>query len=180
MQSTMTSIVKHATQIQIKRNSSKARRQRGYSWEDTLSKRFNATDGWSGFRLGSSSIYLPDILALNPYTKSAFVIEAKSGTTDRLTVPPHQIQRCIEWYNVIAPFKKRHIVLAFKFISKKRIGTGIYDGRKLHEYFLEWNTKMTPIECVCMYDGTTYGRQDNTRKTLKLEHANIPIRKQGI
>ena len=39
------------------RKVSKTRRQRGYQWEDTLVKRFNALDSWKAFRLGSPSVH---------------------------------------------------------------------------------------------------------------------------
>lgn len=45
--------------------SARMRRQRGYHWEDTIVKRFNSVDGWKAFRLGSPSIALPDVLAVN-------------------------------------------------------------------------------------------------------------------
>jgi len=51
-----------------KKNNQKAariRRQRGYHWEDTLVKRFNNSEKWKAFRLGSPSIALPDVLAVN-------------------------------------------------------------------------------------------------------------------
>ncbi len=65
----------------------RTRRQRGYFWEDTLVKRFNALDGWKAFRLGSPSVALPDILAVNNESSTIFTIEAKSGTAARLPVP---------------------------------------------------------------------------------------------
>ena len=43
----------------------RTRRQRGYNWEDTLVKRFNARPNWKAFRLGSPSVALPDILVVN-------------------------------------------------------------------------------------------------------------------
>ena len=66
---------------------SRIRRQRGYQWEDTLVKRFNALDDWKAFRLGSPSVALPDILSLNNERSTIFTIEAKSGTSTSLTVP---------------------------------------------------------------------------------------------
>ena len=48
-----------AKNIQNKK-SAKLRRQRGYHWEDTLVKRFNALENWKAFRLGSPSVALPD------------------------------------------------------------------------------------------------------------------------
>ena len=55
----------------------RTRRQRGYNWEDTLVKRFNATDGWKAFRLGSPSVGLPDILAVSTKENTIYTIEAK-------------------------------------------------------------------------------------------------------
>ena len=40
----------------------KTRRQRGYTWENTLVKRFNSIKSWKAFRLGSPSVALPDVL----------------------------------------------------------------------------------------------------------------------
>ncbi|HZS73109.1 MAG TPA: resolvase, partial [Candidatus Nitrosotalea sp.] len=71
--------------VQRKKNSKKTnqriartRRQRGYNWEDTLVKRFNAVDGWKAFRLGSPSVGLPDILAVSTRENVIYTIEAKS------------------------------------------------------------------------------------------------------
>ncbi|MGI0041005.1 MAG: resolvase, partial [Nitrosopumilaceae archaeon] len=55
----------------------RTRRQRGYNWEDTLVKRFNALDSWKAFRLGSPSVALPDILAVSNMANTIFTIEAK-------------------------------------------------------------------------------------------------------
>ena len=65
----------------------RTRRQRGYHWEDTLVKRFNSLEGWKGFRLGSPSVGLPDILTVSTKNSTIFTIEAKSGTTNSLVVP---------------------------------------------------------------------------------------------
>jgi hypothetical protein len=61
-------IIKEKTIEKSKTNNQKAaktRRQRGYQWEDTIAKRFNCTENWKAFRLGSPSISLPDVLAVN-------------------------------------------------------------------------------------------------------------------
>ena len=52
----------------------RTRRQRGYQWEDTLVKRFNALNSWKGFRLGSPSVALPDILAVSNEKSMLFTI----------------------------------------------------------------------------------------------------------
>jgi len=49
----------------INKKTARTRRQRGYNWEDTLVKRFNATNSWKAFRLGSPSVALPDVLTVN-------------------------------------------------------------------------------------------------------------------
>ena len=61
-------------------HSAKTRRQRGYHWEDTIVKRFNASDGWTAVRLGSPSTSLPDIMAISTKYDTLYAIEAKSGT----------------------------------------------------------------------------------------------------
>ena len=72
----------------------RTRRQRGYHWEDTLVKRFNSAENWKAFRLGSPSVALPDVLAVNTQNSMIFTIEAKSGTSTSLPVPADQIERC--------------------------------------------------------------------------------------
>ena len=94
------------------------RRQRGYYWEDTLVRRFRGLDGWRAVRLGSPSVHLPDIMAVNNKKSTIFTIEAKSGTTDRLPVPFDQIQRCKSWLENFGLYKNREVILAFKFLSK--------------------------------------------------------------
>ena len=104
------------------RNAARTRRQRGYQWEDTIVKRFNSSDNWSAFRLGSPSTALPDVLAVNTKESTIFTVEAKSGTTSSLPVPKDQIERCLKWINTFDIYEKRRVILAFKFLSKKRKG----------------------------------------------------------
>ena len=90
-------ITKQRDSEKIITNNQKAartRRQRGYQWEDTIVKRFNSADDWRAFRLGSPSIALPDVLAVNTSESMIFTIEAKSGTSTSLPVPADQIERC--------------------------------------------------------------------------------------
>jgi len=114
---------------------SKTRRQRGYHWEDTIVKRFNSADAWKAFRMGSPSIALPDVLAVSTARRSIFVIEAKSGTSSLLYVPADQIERCMKWIFTFDIYRKKNVVLAFKFLAKRRIRTGIYESRKMREFF---------------------------------------------
>lgn len=163
---------------------SRARRQRGYSWEGAIARRFNALDGWSAFRLGSSSTELPDVLALNPSQSAAYVMEAKSGTTNRLVVPAEQVERCLRWERALGPYRSRRVVLAFKFLSKRRVARGEYDCRRLREHYKEWDAGARPVECVCHYDGSTYGRDGGERIPLDLGDCDVPIARaraaQGI
>ena len=157
---------------------SRTRRQRGYQWEDTLVKRFNKLDNWKAFRLGSPSVALPDILSLNNEDSIIFTIEAKSGTSTSLTVPDDQIVRCLNWTENFKVYQTRQVILAFKFLSKKRIGNSLYEKRELREFFKVWNTKFTPIDIVCKYDGTTYGLINGKRKSIKLKDYKMPFKEK--
>ena len=157
---------------------SRTRRQRGYQWEDTLVKRFNKLDNWKAFRLGSPSVALPDILSLNNEDSIIFTIEAKSGTSTSLTVPYDQIVRCLNWTENFKVYQTRQVILAFKFLSKKRIGNSLYEKRELREFFKVWNTKLTPIDIVCKYDGTTYGLINGKRKSIKLKDYRMPFKEK--
>ena len=157
---------------------SRIRRQRGYHWEDTLVKRFNRLDNWKAFRLGSPSVALPDILSLNNDDSIIFTIEAKSGTSTSLTVPSDQIVRCMNWTENFKVYQTREVILAFKFLSKKRIGNSLYEKRELREFFKVWDTTRTPIDIVCKYDGTTYGLNKGKRKSIKLKDYRMPFKER--
>ena len=147
----------------------RTRRQRGYNWEDTLVKRFNKMDEWKAFRLGSPSVALPDILCVNNKDSIIFTIEAKSGTGTTLTVPYDQIIRCLNWTNNFKVYETRHVILAFKFLSKKRIGVGEYENRELREFYKVWDERKTPTDIVCRYDGTTYALKDGNKNIFLLK-----------
>ena len=152
------------------------RRQRGYNWEDTLVKRFNNMDNWKAFRLGSPSVALPDILCVNNEDSIIFTIEAKSGTGTTLTVPFDQITRCLNWTHNFTVYKTRKVILAFKFLSKKRIGVGVYEKRELREFYKVWNEKKHPLDIVCKYDGTTYALAQGKKKKLTLNDYEMPFK----
>ena len=155
--------------------SARLRRQRGYRWEETLRRRFNQVPGWKAFRLGSSSISLPDIVAVSGVNNSILVIEAKSGTKTTLSVPPEQIERCIAWCDAFDRFKIRQVVLAFKFLSKKRIDIEQYKSRSVQEHYKMWNMDIAAVECVCTYEGKTYSLADGVRRPLLLEDCVMPF-----
>ena len=167
------------SQIRVKtlnfKKIAKTRRQRGYQWEDSLVKRFNKIDDWKAFRLGSPSVALPDILTVNNKDSVLYTIEAKSGTGTTLMVPFDQIIRCLNWTNNFQVYKTREVILAFKFLSKKRIGVGKYEKRELREFFKIWNPRRTPIDIVCKYDGDTYTIKEGKKKKMSLKDHKMPF-----
>ena len=160
----------------INKKIARTRRQRGYNWEDTLVKRFNSVKSWKAFRLGSLSVALPDVLTVNNVESTIFTIEAKSGTGTTLQVPFDQIERCLNWIDNFQIYQKREVILAFKFLSKKRIGTGKYEKRELHEFYKVWDKKKKVIDCVCTYDGKTYALKNGKQKKLVLKDFLMPFK----
>jgi len=154
----------------------RTRRQRGYSWESTLVKRFNSLSDWRAFRLGSPSVALPDVLVVSNSNSTLFTIEAKSGTGTTLQVPFDQIIRCLNWTNHFELYKTRKVVLAFKFLSKKRVGVGKYENRQLREFYKVWDKSKKIVNCVCTYDGKTYAIVDGKRKKLFLKDYEMPFK----
>lgn len=153
----------------------RTRRQRGYNWEDTLVKRFNSLDGWKAFRLGSPSVGLPDILAVSTNESTVYTIEAKSGTSTTLRVPYDQIIRCMKWIDTFELYHARKMIVAFKFMSKKRIGKGEYEHRELREYYKIWNPAFVPTDFVCTYEGDTYVISNGNREKIELDNAFMPF-----
>ena len=160
----------------INKKTAQTRRQRGYNWEDTLVKRFNSLESWKAFRLGSPSVALPDVLSVNNLESTIFTIEAKSGTGTTLHVLFDQIERCLNWIDNFQVYQKREVILSFKFLSKKRIGTGKYKKRDLHEFYKVWDKKKKIIDVVCTYDGKTYALKNGKQKKLVLKDFQMPFR----
>ena len=148
------------------------RRNRGYSFEHVLVQKLN-TNAWNARRLGGSSANLPDIIAVNNRQSIFLSIEAKSGTADSLYVQSDQIQRCLQIRDMFQVYKTAHVILAFKFMQKKRIreeGKTVYIHRKLQEYYKiadkYCRIKDLPI-IKCTYDGRTYEiRNSQTQKCI--------------
>lgn len=156
---------------------SRTRRRRGYAWEDALAKRFCSSPGWTAFRLGSPSVGLPDVLAVRSRGRSLMVLEAKSGTESALSVPAEQVERCVSWTRILDAYGDRKAVLAFKFLSKRRVGTDSYKGRQLREFYKVWSPRRPAAECVCTYDGRTYLRRDGQkRRAVALADCKMPFR----
>ncbi len=158
-----------------KARSARLRRRRGYRWEDILVKRLNGTDAWKAFRLGSPSVGLPDVLAVNTANKEMLVMEAKSGAKTSLSVPPKQIQRCLDWCDTFDLYGTRTVVLAFKFLAKKRLSSGAYKSRPMREYYKIWDPVAEPVELVCTYDGRTYALEDGGRRDVKMADYAMPF-----
>jgi len=179
MRSKMTSIsltrLKEKTEKDNKKIA-RTRRQRGYNWEDTLVKRFNSAENWKAFRLGSPSIALPDVLAVNNQNSMIFTIEAKSGTSTSLPVPADQIERCQKWIKTFDIYKDRKVILAFKFLSKKRIGLGQYESRELREFYKIWDESKEITDCVCTYEGEIFARINGKREKLDLKEHAMPFK----
>ena len=154
----------------------RTRRQRGYNWEDTLVKRFNSSENWKAFRLGSPSIALPDVLAVNTAKSALFTIEAKSGTSTSLPVPADQIERCQRWVDTFDIYQDRKVVLAFKFLSKKRIGQGAYEGRELREFYKIWDKSLPITDCVCTYEGKIFAKINGKREKIDLAEYPMPFK----
>lgn len=179
VKTTALTITKEKTLKKSKTNNQKAaktRRQRGYQWEETITKRFNCAENWKAFRLGSPSISLPDVLAVNTNKSTIFTIEAKSGTGTSLPVPADQIERCLTWIKTFDIYKKKHVILAFKFLSKKRIGLREYENRELREFFKIWDESLKITDCVCTYEGRFFAKIDGTRKELFLKECSMPFK----
>ena len=179
MRSKMTSISLTRTKEKTGKDNKKiarTRRQRGYHWEDTLVKRFNSAENWKAFRLGSPSIALPDVLAVNTKNSMIFTIEAKSGTSTSLPVPADQIERCQKWIKTFDIYHDRKVILAFKFLSKKRIGLGQYESRELREFYKIWDEAKEITDCVCTYEGEIFARIDGKREKMNLKEYTMPFK----
>lgn len=156
------------------------RRSRGYSYEYALVQRLNG-GGWHARRLGGSSTGLPDIVAVNNEQGTMLTIEAKSGTADTLYVPQDQIERCIAVREMFSIYPKRHVVFAFKFMSKKRFrrkNKTVYETRRLIEYYKVADTLVDtrPLPVVkCTYDGRTFAMQGSRTVDLQLPDLEMPF-----
>lgn len=160
------------------------RRSRGYSYEHTLVQKLNNCV-WVARRLGGSSTGLPDIIAVNNKESTLLSIEAKSGTGDVLYVQPDQILRCLLIKDMFAYYKKRHVVLAFKFMRKKRFKRShstVYETRKLAEYYkiadaLSLSKELPMVKCT--YDGTIYVTSNGQFQKKSLPNYTMPFQNAG-
>jgi len=113
---------------------------------------------------------------VNTEQSTIFTIEAKSGTSTSLPVPADQIERCLEWIKTFDIYKKKQVLLAFKFLSKKRIDVGVYKNRELREFFKIWDETLEITDCVCTYDGKIHSKINGKRKELDLKECKMPFK----
>ena len=153
---------------------SQTRRQRGYAWEKTIVKRFQDADDWEAVRLGSPSVSLPDVMAINSFHSIVYAIEAKSGAGNTLYVPRDQILRCLDWAAMFERYFCREFILAFKFMGKRRLRDSSYTSRPIKEYFWggdpDWSLQFRSSvldSIACTYEGRTYG-------IIQGERADVP------
>jgi len=74
--------------------------------------------------------------------------------------------------------KPEKLFLHSNFYQKKRIGTGQYERRDLHEFFKVWDDKYEITDCVCTYAGKTYALRDGKRSSLTLKDNKMPFSKK--
>jgi Holliday junction resolvase len=156
------------------------RRSRGYSYEHTLVERLN-NGSWIARRLGGSSTGLPDIVAVNNKEATLLSIEAKCGTGDALYVGPDQLQRCLLIRDMFGYYKSKHVILAFKFMKKKRYTRNkrvVYEARKLVEYY-KIADKLNRLESIpivkCTYSGGTFVMYNGKFKRQTLRDYPMPF-----
>ena len=116
------------------------------------------------------------MLAVNNQDSIIFTIEAKSGTSTSLPVPADQIERCLEWIKTFEIYKKRNVLLAFKFLSKKRVGLGEYESRELREFYKIWDESQEITDCVCTYEGKFFAKVKGIRKEISLKECPMPFK----
>src|SRR3712207_1512456 len=94
-----------------------------------------------------------------------------------------QIERCLIVRSMFGIYPERHIILAFKFMGKKRFrrkNETVYESRRLMEYYkvadIVTGMKTLPI-VKCTYDGKTYAIFRNKTMPLELPDYNMPFEK---
>ncbi len=152
----------------------RTRRQRGYNFERELVNRINCSKGWKALRLGSPSVSLPDIIAVNNEESIILAIEAKSSSTNIIRIPLEQIERCYNILDTFSLYKHRYAILALKFMSKRWKKAYTYEQRNLREYYklcereLDIGSSSTDVSIVCKYDGSLYYVNSNNDKSMPL------------
>ncbi len=166
----------------------RTRRQRGYNFERDLVQRINACNGWKALRLGSPSVSLPDIIAVNNSASILLAIEAKSTSTNMVRIPLDQIVRCFKILDTFALYKHRYAILALKFMSKRWKKAYTYEHRGIREYYrvcyaeisdiISNNNSNKDASIVCRYDGSISINNDDKNDNylqLTLQDFTMPF-----
>jgi Holliday junction resolvase len=96
------------------------RQRRGYTFETQLVAEFNKGT-WKARRLGGSSSGLPDVGIMNNSESLLYSVEAKSTVYNFCEIPVKQIKRCLEFLELFSIYKKKNVIFAFRFATKKSI-----------------------------------------------------------
>lgn len=96
------------------------RQRRGYTFEKQLVTEFNKGN-WKARRLGGSSSGLPDVGIVNNSESILYSVEAKSTVYNFCEIPRKQILRCIEFLDLFSAYKKRNVIFAFRFATKRSL-----------------------------------------------------------
>ncbi len=166
----------------------RTRRQRGYNFERDLVQRINACNGWKALRLGSPSVSLPDIIAVNNSASILLAIEAKSTSTNMVRIPLDQIVRCFKILDTFALYKHRYAILALKFMSKRWKKAYTYEHRGIREYYrvcyaeisdiISNNNSNKDASIVFRYDGSISINNDDKNDNylqLTLQDFTMPF-----
>lgn len=119
------------------KKSSRLRRNRGYSFETQVVEKFKENN-WQSKRLGSASTNLPDIMAVDNIHYRIIAVEAKSTSINLAYVPEDQIDRCINWVNMLGLYDTKEVVLAFKFPATIIIHKNKLVKRKLRIFYTKY------------------------------------------
>lgn len=161
--------------------STNIRKDRGYRWEDIVTKRFNRCYSWQAFRLGFGSIALPDVVAISNKFSTLQAIECKSATTDYVVIRREQIERSLRFLDAFRLYPKRFCVLAVKFSRKRRLKGGEYEPRKLREYYIHFDRQLRKGErapdIIVSYDGRIQADSRGTRSRIELPLIKMPFEK---
>lgn len=129
---------------------------------------------------------MPDIVAVDNENSILLSIEAKSASSNSIYVPEDQIQRCYLITEMFKEYNQRYIILAFKFMRKKRQmikGELIYQPRKIKEYYkiIRFKKKVpTKFPIIkCNYNGDTFVIYENKIKKVRLKNFNMPFIKDN-
>ena len=72
-------------------------------------------------RLGGSFSGLPDVGIVNNSESLLYAVEAKSTVYNDCIIPIKQIKRCMEFLKLFDIYKKKNVIFAFRFATKKAI-----------------------------------------------------------